>query len=103
MADELLTSQEADFLRHTIGLNDRTCFESLSWWLNNDNHRNNFAANPNGTDIKVILCLVEKGLMFRGRDIPGGLVYYHASEDGIIRALREYPAPERKPRRRRAI
>jgi len=99
MSDEL-SEEETDILRHTIGLNDRTCFEPLSWWLDNDNHRNHFAADLGNS---VIDRLAQKGLMFRGRGIPGGLVYYHVTEDGIIRALREYPVPIRKPRRRRAI
>lgn len=68
-------------------------------------HRNYYATEPNDHDWEL---LVSMKLAVRGRQIPGGLIYYHVSEPGVamLRALypRRYskdlkgtPLPKAKP------
>jgi hypothetical protein len=81
-----------DILRHSIGLVGKSFRRPLAWWLDDDNHRNHFAADPCGTDAPDLEVLVSLGFMERGRPIPGGLVYFHVTEAGIRAVLEEYGA-----------
>ncbi len=65
------TQRQTEILRHTLGADSRS-----------PGYRNHYAAEPNGDNYADILALVEMGLMKRGRDIPGGLIYFHVTEAG---------------------
>jgi hypothetical protein len=78
-----------DMLWHSIGMNRSNYRRTLSWWLDDDNHRNHFAADPQGTDMADLNALISFGYMKRGRAIPGGLVYYHVTAKGIETARSE--------------
>lgn len=85
-----------DMLWHSLGMKPVNYRNTLSWWLNNDNHRNHFAADPQGTDARDLDALVDLGYMERGRSIPGWLVYYHVTDKGIEAARNEFRARRRK-------
>lgn len=64
-----LTEKERDILDHSLGGPKR--------------YRNYFAADPcYEGDHLVIHGLVQRGLMVAGREIPGGLRYYHVTPAG---------------------
>lgn len=79
-----------DILWHSLGMKSSNYRRSLAWWLDNDNHRNHFAADPQGTDAGDIGFLVDLGYMERGRAIEGGLVYFHVTSSGIEAARNEF-------------
>jgi hypothetical protein len=68
----VVSNDQREKLLHALGLNRGAKIT-----------RNNFAAEPDDADMAA---LVAAGLMRRGCDIPGGLVYYHATEAGIAAA-----------------
>ena len=77
-------------LVHAIGMNNRNCHFSIRWWLNDDNHRNNFATAPDCGHWNDIQELVRLGLMEQWRSIPGGLIYFHVTVAGIRLAKANY-------------
>lgn len=88
----ILNDDEKELLWHTLGMKRVNYRNALAWWLNNDNHRNHFAADLGHDDNKTLLGLVDRGLMKRGRDIPGGLVYFHVTPEGIAVAKDAFKA-----------
>jgi len=51
-------------------------------------HRNNYATNPGDIDWEHLVSL---RLAVRGREIPGGLRYYHVSVPGVAMLRALYP------------
>lgn len=66
-----MTEKQLDHLRHALGLND-----------SKHSNRNYFATEPGCYHWDDIQALVSEGLMRPGRMIPGGLQYFHATEEG---------------------
>ena len=97
-----MTGKHRDILWHSLGMTRKNYRRSLAWWLDNDNHRNNFAAEPASGDMALILDLVSLRYMRRGRDIPGGLIYFHVTDDGIRAARDNFPGPSKAAPRRRS-
>ena len=81
-----IDSAQLDIIQHTLGIGPSRTTD-----------RNYFAAESQGDDFDNVEALVAIGLMVKGRDIPGGLTYYHATDEG--RALVEANQP--KPKRRK--
>lgn len=74
-----ITEDDADTLRHSLGIVGRKKQPS----------RNFYATEP---DDPQITRLAEAGLMRRGRNIPGGLVYFHVTEAGAAAVGAKLPA-----------
>lgn len=77
-------------LWHSLGMRKSNHRRALKWWLDDDKHRNHFATGPDCDGFGDVVALVALGLMERGREIPGGLTYYHVTEEGIRLAKREF-------------
>lgn len=84
-----VTESQWDILWHSLGMDGKTYRRSLKWWLDNDNHRNHFAVEPESKDANLA-ALVGIGYMRKGRPIPGGMIYYHVTEAGIKAARDEF-------------
>lgn len=80
-----------ELLHHALGMRKRNYRRKLEWWLDNDNHRNYFATGPDCDGYSEIVALEELGLMKRGRDIPGGLIYFHVTPEGMKLAKQHRP------------
>lgn len=78
-----ITKEQLGILRHALGYNAETGTGS--------EYRNHYAANP---DDEPLPELVEMGLIQRGSQIPGGLVYYHVTDAGkrVVREHRDIEA-----------
>ncbi len=70
-----MTPEQRDVLRHALGLNRK-----------DKPYRNFYAAEP---DDKICNELVDKLAMTRGREIPGGLVYFYVTNFGRELANRD--------------
>jgi hypothetical protein len=68
MSTTTLTERQVEILEHALG--------------NAGHYRNYFATDERGRDYVTICELVEMGLMERGREIPGGLTYFHVTDAG---------------------
>lgn len=64
-----------DIIIHALGLTPRGSRRLRRW-----SYRNNYATDENIDGI--VLAMTERGLMRRGRAIPGGLTYYHVTDAG---------------------
>ncbi len=71
-----MTSEQREILRHALGLNRGDAVEP---------YRNYYADEPNA---KTCNELVEKGAMIKGREIEGGLIYYHVTNFGKELAMK---------------
>ncbi len=78
--NELNDIDELDALQHSLGITTSR---------SGTEYRNYYAAEA---DDPLCLTLVSKGDMRIGRTIPGGLVYYHVTEQGKARARKAVPA-----------
>lgn len=66
------TPQERHIIEHSLGLShDRK-----------RSYRNHFATDERGGDYKTIAGLCNRGLMEKGRQISGGMYYFHVTEAG---------------------
>lgn len=93
--------KELDILWHSIGMRSRNYRCRLNWWLDNDNHRNNYCAEVKACP-KSVIRLVELGYMDRGRTINDGQdVYFHVTTVGISIAREEFWKLTRTEKRRR--
>jgi len=70
---------DLDLLRHAAGATSDV--KRKDW-----GYRNYFAAGKDGSDREGLERMVAAGLAVQGRDIPGGLIYFHVTEEGC-RAL----------------
>lgn len=93
-----LTLIELKTLWHSLGMKTENYRRSDEWWLDDDKHRNHYATKPSGRQArdKEINTLEARGFMKRGRDIPGGLVYYHVTPEGILAAKAAFAAKRKK-------
>ena len=65
----------------TLSERERRILEhSLAW---PKRYRNHYAADVRSPNGEVCLDLTRRGLMTRGSEIPGGLVYFHVTGEGI--------------------
>jgi hypothetical protein len=80
-----------EYLWHAVGMKRSNYRRKLSWWLDNDNHRNNFCVSTSNIGLNI-LTLVIDGLMKKGQVINDGKdVYFHATDTGIALAKKEFP------------
>ncbi len=66
-----MSPEELHILRHALGLQEDGSRKS---------YRNYYAAEPDDERLGV---LVSNGWMRHGRDVMGGLQYYHVTDEGI--------------------
>jgi hypothetical protein len=76
-SEESTLDLELETLRHSLGLS-----------ISSKAFRNHYATDPGHPKLEA---LVSKGLMVKGRQIPGGLMYYHSTEAGIALAMAHQP------------
>jgi hypothetical protein len=86
-------------LWHSLGMEKRNYRRKLSWWLDDDKHRNYFSvdcclnSDYRNPDFKLIEDLVARGLMKLSREHePGKLSFYHVTPDGVTLAKTEFNA-----------
>jgi hypothetical protein len=71
----MLTDEDLENLRHMVGFASH--IRRRDW-----GYRNRFAAG--GDQVESMERLQAEGLVVTGSVIPGGLQYYHATEDGMV-------------------
>jgi hypothetical protein len=71
MTKKELTVGELTILEHALGAQSKT-----------PGYRNYFATDESGVNYKIISDLIGKGLMCKGRGIPGGMFYFHVTKEG---------------------
>jgi len=86
----MITQNQLNLLRHSLGMKRCNYRRKLSWWLENDNHRNCFATFRKGCDFDTVLELIDLGLMYEGQYDSENLYYYHVTPKGITLAKKEY-------------
>lgn len=90
-ATDEIPKQQFDILHHSLGMVRKNYRRKLDWWLDNENHRNHFATAPDCDHYGDCVALETRGLMKRGRQIPGGLTHFHVTPDGIKFAKQNRP------------
>lgn len=86
----IVTASQMEILRHAIGMKRSNYRRKLSWWLDNENHRNNYCVSVSWIDLNI-LQLVIAGLLQQGSIINGGRdVYFHVTAAGIKLAKKEF-------------
>lgn len=91
-SSDLMDRSRWEVLWHSLGMTSRNYRRRLDWWLDNENHRNHFAAEPQGVDGLGLTILHGLGYMERGKDIPGGLACFRVTPEGIKAARDEFAA-----------